>query len=121
MLSQMVANDAAALNAFSRTRSRRAIIQRTILIALVGPLLAGCAKTAPLVGADPAGSGAKAARIGHRPGRRQGSVRGRAADGRKHDYEASEVEVKRRRGALARGTPLRAEEQPVSIASRRSP
>ena len=67
MLAQMVANDAAALNAFTRTGSRRAIIQRTILIVLVGPFLAGCATTVPLVGADPADPGAKVAKVGYRP------------------------------------------------------
>ncbi len=67
MLAQMAANDAAAFNAFTRTGSRRAVIRRTILIALVGPFLAGCSTTVPLVGADPADPGVKVRRVGYRP------------------------------------------------------
>jgi hypothetical protein len=61
MLAQMVANDAAASNAFTR----RAIVQRSILIVLVCPLLAGCAATAPFKDPDPADPGAKVARVGY--------------------------------------------------------
>lgn len=67
MLSQMVANDAAALNTFSRTGLRRAIIRRTILMVLVGPFLAGCVTTVPLVSADPADPGARVAKVGYTP------------------------------------------------------
>jgi len=66
MLAQMVANEATAFNAFTRTGSRRAVIRRTILIVLVGPFLAGCATTVPLLVADPASPGAKVAQVGYR-------------------------------------------------------
>lgn len=61
MLSHKVANDAAALNVFSRTGSRRAI-----LIILTGPFLSGCAMTVPLVGADPSDPRARVANVGYR-------------------------------------------------------
>lgn len=66
MLAQMVANDAATLNAFARVGSRRVIARRAVLGLLVGPLLAGCVTTVPLVGADPADPGARVAGVGYR-------------------------------------------------------
>lgn len=66
MLAKMVANDAAALNAFTGIGSRRAIIRHSVLVVLVGPFLAGCVTTVPLVGPDPADPGAKVARVGYR-------------------------------------------------------
>jgi hypothetical protein len=65
MLAQMVANDAAASNAFSRMGSRRAIVQRSILIVLVCPLLVGCAVTIPVKDPDPANPTAKVAGVGY--------------------------------------------------------
>lgn len=59
MLAQMVANDAAASNAFSRMGSRRAIVQRSILIVLACPLLVGCAVTIPIKDPHPADPTAK--------------------------------------------------------------
>ena len=67
MLAQMVANDAAASNAFSRMKSRRAIAKRAILIGLLCPLLAGCAVTTPVKNPDPADPTAKVARVGYAP------------------------------------------------------
>lgn len=67
MLTHMVANDAAKLSAYERFKSSSlAFVWRPAVGLLVGPLLAGCVTTVPLVGADPADPGARVARVGYR-------------------------------------------------------
>jgi hypothetical protein len=65
MLTQMVAHDATRLSARERVKANCVIAWRAALSLFLGPLLAACVTTVPLVGADPADPGAKVARVGY--------------------------------------------------------
>jgi hypothetical protein len=68
---QMVATCAATLGACESSarkslKSNRTIAWRAALGLFMGPLLAGCVTTVPLVGADPGDPGVKVAGVGYR-------------------------------------------------------
>lgn len=67
MPTQMVARDAATLNACKSSKLKLANVRWTALGLLPGPRPAGGVATAPLVSADPTDPHARVASVGHRP------------------------------------------------------